>query len=80
VWPRAASATVYVVVIWSAIIDLVGSLVANSGWLGHLSLFHYLALAPGEPVDLAQVAATTAVGLALAGLALLLFMRRDLAR
>ena len=80
VWPRAASTTVYVVVIWSAIIDLVGSLVRNSGWLDHLSLFHYLALAPGQPVDPVELAATTVVAVGLAGLALVLFVRRDLSR
>jgi ABC-2 type transport system permease protein len=77
-WPRAAAATVYVVVIWSGIVDLLGSLVTGADWLGHLSLFHYLALAPAQAVDAVTIVVTTAVAAALCLAAIALFVRRDL--
>jgi ABC-2 type transport system permease protein len=78
VYPRAAAATVYVVVIWSAVVELIGTLVANVQWLDHLSLFNYLALAPGESVDPLEVVATTAIASGLTLVAVALFVRRDL--
>ena len=44
--PAAATPTVYAVVIASLIIDLLASMVSGLAWLEHLSLFHYMALAP----------------------------------
>jgi ABC-2 type transport system permease protein len=76
--PRAASATVYAVVIWSVLIDLVGTLVGSADWLGRISLFHYMALAPSQPVELRTVAITLGVAGALCGAATVVFDRRDL--
>ena len=67
------------VVIWSAVIDLVGSLVTSASWLDRLSIFHYLALAPAAPVHATTVIITTATAVALGAVAVALFARRDLA-
>ena len=77
--PRAASRAVYAVIIWSLLIDLLASMVSSLTWLGHLSLFHYLALAPAQPVELRTIAATLGVALALCALATVRFTRRDIA-
>ena len=75
--PRAAAAAVYAVVSWSLIVDLLGSMVASLKWLEHVSLFHYMALAPAQDIDPAAVAITVAIGVLLCGLATVLFGRRD---
>ena len=75
--PRAAAIVVYAVVIWSVVVDLLGSLVASLGWLDHLTLFHYMALAPAQHPRASNLAITTVVAAALCGLGALLFDRRD---
>jgi putative exporter of polyketide antibiotics len=75
--PRAATRTVYGVVIWSLIVDLLSSLVSGLGWLDHLSLFHYMALAPAENPDIVTVLTTLAVAAVLGIVATILFERRD---
>jgi ABC-2 type transport system permease protein len=76
--PRAASAAVYAVVAFSFVIDLLGSLVHGTKWLEHLSLFHYMALAPAASIDATTVVVTLVVaGVVFAG-ATALFARRDL--
>jgi putative exporter of polyketide antibiotics len=76
--PRAASWSVYVVVVWSVMADLVAPLLTGATWAERLSLFHYMALVPGDTADPATVAAVTAAGLALCAAAVVLFGRRDL--
>lgn len=76
--PRVAGAVVYAVVGGSLLLDLVASMVTSARWIGKASLFHYLTLAPSVPVDATELAATTAVAFALAGVAIVLFDRRDL--
>jgi len=75
--PRAASAVVYTVVIASVLIDMLTSLVDGARWLDHLSLFHYMALAPAQPVDTLTLAITVILAVGLCGVATLLFARRD---
>jgi len=77
--PRAAAPAVYGIVTWSFLGDLLASLVDGLGWLERLSLFHYLALAPAQGIDAATACVCVAVAAALAGLALTLFSRRDVA-
>jgi ABC-2 type transport system permease protein len=76
--PRAAAATVYAVIVWSLVIDLSASIVASLRWLDHLSLFHYIALAPAQDPDLLTLTITTVSALALGAIATVLFDRRDL--
>lgn len=77
--PRAAAVTVYAVVIGSLLIDLVSSMVDGFAWLGRLSLFHTMALAPADSPDPVTLAVTTAVAVGLGVLATVLFVRRDVA-
>ncbi len=60
--PRAAATAVYAVVVWSLVVDLSASMVDGPRWLEHLSLFHYMALAPAQDIDPTTVAITLAVG------------------
>ncbi len=76
--PRAAAASVYVVVGWSLVIDVVASLVDSLKWTRSLGLFHYLGLYPAQPFDWSTSAITSVVGVALCALAVVLFDRRDL--
>ena len=76
--PRAAAVVVYVVVIWSIAIDLLGSLVTGLGPLTRLSLFHYMTLAPAQDPDLVALAVITVLALTVAAGAVALFARRDL--
>lgn len=75
--PRAASGAVYVVVVWSVTVDLVGSLVSGAEWLDRLSLFHTMALAPAEDPVPSTLLWTTGVALLLCVAATLVFDRRD---
>jgi putative exporter of polyketide antibiotics len=75
--PRAAVKAVYGVVIGSLLVDLLASMVSGLTWMGHVSLFHYLALAPAQDPEARTVAVTIAVALALCVLATILFGRRD---
>ncbi len=75
--PRAATGTVYGVVIWSLIVDLLSSIVSGLGWLDHFSLFHYMALAPAQDPDVVTVLITLAAAGVLCVLATILFDRRD---
>ncbi len=75
--PRAATRAVYGVVIWSLLIDLLGSMISSLTWLGHASLFHYMARVPAEDPDPATVAITLVAAAALCVLAMMVFERRD---
>jgi ABC-2 type transport system permease protein len=75
--PRAAAGAVYAVVAFSFVIDLVSSLVEQTEWMGRLSVFHYMALAPAEAADPTTVALTLVVATVLVAGATVLFTRRD---
>ena len=76
--PRAAATTVYSIVVWSLVVDLSASLVSGLGWLEHVSLFHYMALAPAQSLEPAALAVTTAVAVGLCVAATSRFCHRDL--
>lgn len=76
--PRIASGAVYAFVGWSLVVDVVASLVDGLRWTGRLGLFHYLALAPAQPVDATTTVVTLVVALVLCAVAVLVFTRRDL--
>ncbi len=75
--PRAATYAVYAIVIASLVIDLFATLVSGLEWLDHVSLFHYMALAPAQSVDALTVVLTLAAAALLTAAALALFARRD---
>ncbi len=75
--PRAASATIYAVVAWSLLVDLLGSMVSGAAFVERVSLFHYMALAPAQTPTPANIVITTAIALVLCAGATLVFDRRD---
>jgi ABC-2 type transport system permease protein len=79
VLPRFATIAVYAVVGWSIIIDLLGSLITGLDFLTHLSLFHYVALAPSEDLHWGSLGVMTLIAIVLAVAGIALFTRRDLA-
>jgi putative exporter of polyketide antibiotics len=76
--PRAAVRSVYVVVAGWLVIDLLSSLVESAHWLAHVSLFHYMALAPAQDLDARTITITLAIALVLGGGACFIFRHRDL--
>ncbi|MEI7593924.1 MAG: hypothetical protein WCK41_12015 [Actinomycetes bacterium] len=77
--PRSAATIVYVVVIWSVLLDLLSSLVTGAAWLDRVSLFAPMALAPAQSIHASTLLITGAIGIALCMFGTLLFARRDLA-
>jgi ABC-2 type transport system permease protein len=75
--PRSAGRAVYAVVLVSLLVDLFGSLVSGRGLVSRLSLFHYMALAPGQAPNPVTIAITLAAAVALCAAATALFARRD---
>lgn len=76
--PRAAPTSVELIVGWSLVIDLLGSLVTGLEPFTRLSLFHYVGHAPATPLDRVALASTTAVAVVIVAGALIIFGRRDL--
>jgi putative exporter of polyketide antibiotics len=76
--PRVASAGVELVVGWSLVIDLLGSLVSGLEPLTRLSLFHSVGRAPATSPDWVAFAVTTGVAVAIAVVAVGVFGWRDL--
>jgi len=76
--PRHAGGITYVVVLLSVVLDLVASMVSGWAWLDQLSIFHRLALYPSEPVSVASTVGVLVAAVALAGVAVAAFARRDL--
>ena len=76
--PRAAATSVYLMVLWSTLADIVAPVFPGMNWLGKLSLFHYMTLVPGHDPDLKALAITTTVALVLGAAATALFARRDI--
>jgi ABC-2 type transport system permease protein len=76
--PRAGAPAVYGIVLWSLLIDLLGSMVTSLSSLEKLSLFHYMALAPAQDPVPSTVALTLVVAVGLGAVATLLLQRRDM--
>ncbi|HTO02032.1 MAG TPA: hypothetical protein VL068_15300, partial [Microthrixaceae bacterium] len=77
--PRAAPASVEILVGWSLVVDLLGSLVTGLAQLTRLSLFHYVTLAPAADPNWGSLIAATLLACVMAVTALAVFGRRDLA-
>jgi polyether ionophore transport system permease protein len=75
--PRAAAPTVYVVIGWSLVVDILASQVSGVTWLRDVSLFHAMALAPAQDVSVRTIAITLAIALELSAMAITVFRRRD---
>ena len=66
------------VVGWSLVVDVLASTVSGLGWIDHVSLLHYMALAPAQRVSATTVVVTLGVALALGIGATAVFRRRDI--
>ena len=76
--PRFATASVYAVLVWSFLIELLASIGRPNRWLLDASLFHHIAPSPAVPVHWLSAAALVGVGAAAAALGVLRFAHRDL--
>jgi ABC-2 type transport system permease protein len=78
-WPRAAIAVVYGVVVWSFVAEVFASLTTSTGWLRDTSPLAHMAPAPAASPDWTAAAWLVGLGLVAAGVGLAAFRRRDLA-
>jgi ABC-2 type transport system permease protein len=76
--PRLSSTLAYAVVVWSFLIDLLGSLVQHADWLHDSSLFSHVKLAPAAKPDWPTAAIIVGLGLAAALLGAIAFLHRDI--
>jgi len=77
-WPRFGIAAVYVVLGWSALIQLIGGFFAQDHWVLDTSLFHQMASAPAVAPDWRTNGVLTGLGLTAMVLGGRAFLRRDL--
>lgn len=77
--PRIAAASVEMIVGWSLVIDLLGSMVDRLGPLTRLSLFHYSGSVPASTPDWVAFTVMVVVACTITAVALTIFGRRDLA-
>ena len=77
-WPRAAAWSLYAILAWSFLLELLGSVAVSSRWLLDTSVFHHLAPSPAVSPHWASAAVMVGLGAlgAIAGTAAL--NRRDL--
>jgi polyether ionophore transport system permease protein len=76
--PRAVTRAVYGVVAGSLIINVLSSSVTFLRGVDHVSLFHYMALAPAQDPDPLTVVITLAIAIILCVVGTVLFDRRDI--
>jgi ABC-2 type transport system permease protein len=77
--PRATSFIVYGVIVWSFLIEIIGSIIKSSDWLLNTSILHHLAAAPAVEPNWKSLAVMLALSLVLIAIGSLGFARRDLA-
>jgi len=77
-WPRIATAGMYVIIIWSFVIDLLGSVVTLDDRLTKSSLFHYIATSPSKSPDWHTFLWLSVLGITLAALGVFAFSKRDI--
>ena len=76
--PRLAAAAVYVVLGWSALVELVGGFFTQNRWVLDTSLFHQMASAPAVAPDWQTNGALTCLGLVAMILGEIALRQRDL--
>jgi ABC-2 type transport system permease protein len=78
VWPRGTSYSVYAVLTWSLLVEIIGGIGAISHWVLDTSIFHHMAAAPAVAADWGTGAWMIAVGAACTVIGALAFRVRDL--
>jgi ABC-2 type transport system permease protein len=79
VWPRAAIAVAYGLVVWSFIVETVAAAADSNHWLRDTSPFLHIAPVPAADPNWQAAAWLVGLGLLAAGLGVAAFGRRDLA-
>ena len=77
-WPRATAYTLYGVLAWSLLVELLGGFGANTRWLVDTSLFHQMAAAPAVAPDWTANGIMIAAGAVCGVIGGLAFKLRDL--
>jgi ABC-2 type transport system permease protein len=77
-YPRSTGTAAYGVLVWSFLVDLIGSLVSSNHWFLDTSVFRQMAPAPAVSVNWTTDAALVGLGVAAAFVGGLLFWHRDL--
>lgn len=75
--PRLAAPLTYALVVWSFLLEIVGSTVGLPGWLLGMSVLHHVAPAPAASPDWASAAVLLALGFLLASGGAVALSRRD---
>ncbi len=76
--PRFASTSVYIIVVWSFLIDLLESIVTLNPLIVNSSLFHYIATSPNATPDWATFGWLALIGVVLAIIGTVFFIKRDI--
>ena len=77
--PKIAVAGMYVVILWSFIVDLIASVTTNlNDAILHSSLFHYISSSPTDTPDWKTFAWLVALGVTMAAVGVFAFTRRDI--
>lgn len=77
-FPRAAGAATYGLIAWSFLVEFIGSVVKMSHWVLDTSVLFHVAPAPATTPHWISAAVLVALGAVAAGLAAVIFGRRDL--
>lgn len=77
-WPKIATAGMYLVIAWSFLVDLLHSMLTLPDTMLRSSLFYYLSLSPTQTPDWKTFAWLVALGIALAILGMVAFTKRDM--
>ncbi len=76
--PRAVATTVYGVLAWSFLIEMIGSLVQANRWLLDTSVFHHTAAAPATDPAVGSDLVMLAIAVIAAAVGVAAFARRDM--
>ncbi|HWZ65641.1 MAG TPA: hypothetical protein VNX65_02465, partial [Patescibacteria group bacterium] len=77
--PRATSFVAYGVIVWSFLVEIIGSFVKANDWLLNTSILHWLAAAPAVDPHWDSLAVMLLISLSLILIGTFGFVRRDLA-
>ncbi len=76
--PRVASVVVYVILLWSFLVDMVGAIAKLNSAVANTSLLHHISLVPAAQPQWGRFVITLASGLILTIIGVYLFSKRDL--
>ncbi len=77
-FPRLASISMYAVIIWSLVIDVLQSVLKLNDIVIKSSLFHYIQFSPAKDPDWSTLAWLVGIGIILAAIGIFNFTKRDI--